>query len=176
MSKNRVLVEEQFTWYETNLPLLERKKRCHFSTPPLLVEKILDACCYTPDNDLTQVRVLDPACGSGNFLIEATRRLLAFSVRAGLSPKESALLLQRNLRGIDPDPISCFLAEMHLRTIIHSDASHPVQFTPLHIHQADSLELPWEPTVDLFIANPPYRPAKHNDLSVHTFAKRRDQT
>ncbi len=175
MSKNRVLVEEQFTWYETNLPLLERKKRGHFSTPPLLVEKILDACCYTPDIDLTQVRVLDPACGSGNFLIEAARRLLAFSIRAGLSPKECALLLQRNLWGFDPDPISCFLAEMHLRTIIHSDASHPVPFTSLHIHQADSLVLPWEPTVDLFIANPPYLAAKNNDLSGYNFAQQRGQ-
>ena len=125
MSKNRVLVEEQFTWYETNLPLLERKKRGHFSTPPRLVEKILDACCYTPDNDLTQVRILDPACGSGNFLIEAARRLQAFSVRTGLSSRACALLLQRNLWGIDPDPISCFLAEMHVQTIIHSNVSHP---------------------------------------------------
>src|SRR5712691_674692 len=137
MSKNRVLVEEQFTWYETNLSLLERKKRGHFSTPPRLVEKILDACGYIPDNDLTQVRVLDPACGSGNFLIEAARRLQAFSVQAGSSSRESALLLQRNLWGIDPDPISCFLAEMHVRTIIHYDASQPIPFTPLHIHQAD---------------------------------------
>ena len=63
-----------------NLPLLERKKRGHFSTPPQLVEKILDACGYTADNDLTQVRVLDPACGSGNFLIEAARRFQAFSL------------------------------------------------------------------------------------------------
>ena len=175
MSKNRVLVEEQFTWYETNLPLLERKKRGHFSTPPLLVEKILDACGYTADNDLTQVRVLDPACGSGNFLIEAARRLQAFSIRAGLSPKKSALLFKRNLWGIDPDPISCFLAEMHLQTIIHSSASRPIPFTPLHIHQADSLVLPWEPSVDLFIANPPYLAAKNNDLSGYHFAQQRGQ-
>ena len=94
MSKSRVLTDEQFTWYETNLPLLERKKRGHFSTPHLLVEKILDACGYTPDNDLTHLRVLDPACGSGNFLIEAVRRLQTFCLRNGLSPKKSALLFQ----------------------------------------------------------------------------------
>ena len=125
MSKSRVVTNGQFTWYETNLPLLERKKRGHFSTPPMLVEKILDACGYIPDNDLTHVRVLDPACGSGNFLIEAVRRLQAFCLRAGLSPKKSALLFQRNLWGIDPDPISCFLTEMHLQTLIHSSDSRP---------------------------------------------------
>jgi SAM-dependent methyltransferase len=175
MSKSRVLTDEQFTWYETNLPLLERKKRGHFSTPPMLVEKILDACGYTPDNDLTHLRVLDPACGSGNFLIEAVRRLQAFCLRTGLSPKKSALLFQRNLWGIDPDPISCFLAEMHLQTLIHSIASQPVPYTSLHIHQADSLVLPWEPGVDLFIANPPYLAAKNNDLSGYHFAQQRGQ-
>lgn len=175
MSKNRALEEEQFTWYETNLSLLERKKRGHFSTPTQLVEKILDTCGYTADHDLTQVRVLDPACGSGNFLIEAARRLQAFGIKAGLSPKKSALLFKRNLWGIDPDPISCFLAEMHLQTIIHSSPSHPALFTPLHIHQADSLVLPWQPAVDLFIANPPYLAAKNNDLSGYQFAQQRGQ-
>src|SRR5438874_291172 len=175
MSKNKILVEEQITWYETNLPQLERKKRGHFSTPPQLVAKILNACCYTPDNDLSQIRVLDPACGSGNFLIEAARRLQAFSIRADLSPQECALLIKRNLWGVDPDPISCFLAEMHLQTIIHSSASRPVPFTPLHIHQADSLVLPWESSVELFIANPPYLAAKNNDLSGYHFAQQRGQ-
>ncbi len=175
MSKSRVLTDEQFTWYETNLPLLERKKRGHFSTPPMLIEKILDACGYTPDNDLAKVRVLDPACGSGNFLIEAVRRLQAFCLRTGLSRKKSALLFQRNLWGIDPDPISCFLAEMHLQSLIHSSASRPVTYMPLHIHQADSLVLPWESGVDLFIANPPYLAAKNNDLSGYHFAQQRGQ-
>ena len=179
MTKNKMLIEEQhgdqIGWYETNLPLMERKKRGHFSTPPLLVEKILDACGYVPDNDLTQVRVLDPACGSGNFLVGTAQRLLAFGTRAGLSPKECAFLLQRNLWGIDPDPISCFLAEMHLRTLIHSDVSRTIPFTSLNIHQADSLVLPWEPTVDLFIANPPYLAAKNNDLSGYNFTQQRGQ-
>ncbi len=208
MAKSTVLIEEQqsdqIAWYESSLPLLERKKRGHFSTPHLLVEKILDACAYTPDNDLTRVRVLDPACGSGNFLAGAAQRLLAFSAREGLSLEERISLIQRNLWGIDPDPISCFLAEMQLRTIIHAKAlpqetgshssfvysrgdprrrlasrlpgvSNSIPFTSLHIHQADSLVLPWEPAVDLFIANPPYLAAKNNDLSGYCFAQQRGQ-
>ena len=64
---------------------------------------------------------------------------------------------------------------MHLQTLIHSSPSRPVPFTPLHIHQADSLVLPWEPGVDLFIANPPYLAAKNNDLSGYHFAQQRGQ-
>ena len=161
-------LKDQIAWYETGLPLMERKKRGHYSTPPLLVERILDACGYIPNNDLTRVRVLDPACGSGNFIAGATQRLLAFGARTGLSREECTSLVQRNLWGFDPDPISCFLAEMQLRTIIDTSV-------PLHMHQADSLALPWEPCVDLFVANPPYLAAKNNDLSGYRFAQQRGQ-
>jgi hypothetical protein len=64
---------------------------------------------------------------------------------------------------------------MHLRTLIHSDVSRTIPFTSLNIHQADSLVLPWEPTVDLFIANPPYLAAKNNDLSGYNFTQQRGQ-
>src|SRR3989442_9703530 len=175
MPTNRGLIEDQFTWYETNLPLMERKRRGHFSTPPQLVEKILDACGYIPDKDLTRVRVLDPACGSGNFLAGAAQRLLAFGTRAGLSLEDRASLIQSNLWGFDPDPISSFLAEMKLHTILQSNASLPITAKRLHIHQADSLALPWEPCIDLFIANPPYLAAKNNDLSGYRFAQQRGQ-
>src|SRR5258706_7495236 len=116
MAKAGVLIDEylekQFTWYEASLPLMERKKRGHFSTPPLLIEQILDAFGYTPRADLAQLRVLDPACCSGNFLAGAAQRLLAFGERMGMLLEERIALLQRNLCGFDPDPISWSLAEM----------------------------------------------------------------
>src|SRR6266581_8264483 len=105
-------LKDQIAWYETGLSLMERKKRGHFSTPPMLVGQILDACGYISDNDLSRVRVLDPACGSGNFLTGAAQRLLAFGTRTGLTLEESTALVQRNLWGFDPDPVCCFLAEM----------------------------------------------------------------
>ena len=43
------------------------------------------------------------------------------------------------------------------------------------IHQADSLTLPWERCVDLFLANPPYLAAKNNDLSGYRSAQQRGQ-
>src|SRR6266699_785128 len=165
----RGMITEDSGWYETGLSLVERKKRGHFSTPPLLVEHILDACGYSPETDLTHLRVLDPACGSGNFLVGAARRLMAFGKRAGLSHQERISLVERNLWGFDPDPVSCFLAEMQLRAVVRNVPSY------MHIHQADSLVLPWEPCVDLFVANPPYLAAKNNDLSGYNLAQQRGQ-
>src|SRR5215467_13420933 len=97
-------------WYEASLPSRERKRRGHFSTPPLLVERILDACGYLPGADLACIRVLDPACGGGNFLAEAARRLLAYSRLRGLDRAAQIALVKRNLWGFDPDPVACYLA------------------------------------------------------------------
>jgi SAM-dependent methyltransferase len=161
------------SWYEATLPLQERKQRGHFSTPAPLVERILDACGYTDQHNLASLRVLDPACGSGNFLIAAARRLLAFAERAGYTREERVAFVQSNIWGFDPDPIACFLAEMHLSETIN--AISPISHLRLHIHQSDVLSLPWEPRVDLFLANPPYLAAKNVDLSGYRSAQKRGQ-
>ncbi len=158
-------------WYESGLPARERKVRGHFSTPPLLVSKMLDACGYTADADLSQLRVLDPACGGGNFLAGVAQRIIANGQQRGMAQKQILTTLQRNVWGVDPDPVACFLAEMQLRTLIAGLEPEPqMLYQPrLHIHQADGLALTWEQTqhknVDLFLANPPYLAAKNTDLS-----------
>jgi N-6 DNA Methylase/TaqI-like C-terminal specificity domain len=158
-------------WYEASLPARERKTRGHFSTPLPLVEDILDACGYTPERDLSRLRVLDPACGSGNFLVGAAKRLMAFGQRAKSSEQVIATSIQRNIWGFDPDPVACFLAEMHLYTTCTNNVPSPRrgQAPPLHIHQADALSLRWDENanIDLFLANPPYLAAKNNDLSSY---------
>ncbi|GCE17868.1 hypothetical protein KDK_16680 [Dictyobacter kobayashii] len=151
--------------------------RGHFSTPPLLVEQILDACGYTPDKDLSGIRVLDPACGSGNFLAGAAHRLLSYGKRSGLSVRNLARYTRDNIWGFDPDPIACTLAELQLRSTfdLHHPGSHALH--QLHVHQADGLAFPWEQSkhIDLFLANPPYLAAKNNDLSGYRSTHQRGQ-
>lgn len=166
MPRNKTL-----NWYEASLSAHERKVRGHFSTPPALVNAILDACGYTAEANLAQLRVLDPACGSGNFLAGAAQRLLAYGKQREIQPSQLFAFLQRNLWGFDPDPIACFLAEMQLRArLVEQDMAQYAQGKQrLHIHQADGLALPWDQeqqeSVDLFLANPPYLAAKNTDLS-----------
>ncbi|HEY3993027.1 MAG TPA: N-6 DNA methylase [Ktedonobacteraceae bacterium] len=162
-------------WYETGLSSDERKQRGHFSTPHALVDQILDACGYTPSADLRHLRVLDPACGSGNFLARAARRLcLALDAR-GLSEQEIGVCVQRNIWGLDPDPVACLLAEMQVRAALDATCRTPDSLPPLHIHQVDSLALAWQPCIDLLVANPPYLATKNTDLSHYSQARRRGQ-
>jgi len=178
LSTNYCTMKRYRVWnYEATLPANERKMRGHFSTPFPLVEQILDACGYTPENDLTRLCVLDPACGSGNFLLGAARRLLASGLRGGLTPHALLTTLQRNLWGFDPDPVACFLAEMQMRELLSEAYPQAMSSVRFHIHQADGLALPWEEhtAVDIFLANPPYLAIKNNDLSGYQWAQRRGQ-
>ncbi len=164
------------SWYEASLLPEERKQRGHFSTPPLLVERILDACGYSASSDLSALRVLDPACGSGNFLVGAARRMIAAGLHRQLAPEIILTQIQRNLWGLDPDPVACFLAEMEVQGAIAEMCATSV--TPLHIHQADGLSLPWRQSsnVDLFLANPPYLATKNIDLHSYRSTWQRGQT
>lgn len=162
-------------WYEAGLPTDERKQRGHFSTPHALIEQILDACGYTADADLSQRRLLDPACGSGNFLARAAERLCLAGRAHGLNDAKIGEMVTRNLWGLDADPVACLLAEMQVRATLTTQAVSTASTLPLHIHQADSLALPWQPCVDLLVANPPYLAAKNIDLSHYCQARQRGQ-
>src|SRR5579863_6453359 len=181
--------ENALGWYEANLPPSERKQRGHFSTPPRLVEYILDACGYIPTADLSRIRVLDPACGSGNFLAGAARRLVTSKLHTKTAQSEQIIkpenhhellqIVQRNLWGFDPDPVACFLAEMQLRETMQCATGVPFpRKMHLHIHQADGLALPWEMCegIDLFLANPPYLATKNSDLTGYRLSHLGGQT
>ncbi|MFQ6095940.1 MAG: N-6 DNA methylase, partial [Candidatus Bathyarchaeia archaeon] len=63
--------------YQEYLPYEERQRLGGFYTPDELVELILDLVGYDPnDRDLCERTLLDPACGSGTFLVEASLRLI----------------------------------------------------------------------------------------------------
>jgi hypothetical protein len=86
-----------------------------FYTPPHLVDFVLDHVLPW-DGDKWDLRILDPACGSGIFLVKAFQRLIYRWKRATpnqpLRAETLRRLLERNIFGVDKDPhavrVACF--------------------------------------------------------------------
>lgn len=125
-------------------------------------------------NALADYVVLDPACGSGNFLyvayrelrrIEAALRAKERQLRetAGLSPSTRFVPFPlANMRGIELEPFAVKLARVtlwmgHKLAAEELGLSDPV--LPLAdlsgIRRADALKVEW-PQADAIIGNPPY--------------------
>ena len=91
------------------------QKASAYYTPIPLVIFVLDAL-----EELQPLRagmrVLDPACGSGAFLVQSYRRLIEKEVAQNqkLRPVELRELLQRYIFGIDRDEAACQVAELSL--------------------------------------------------------------
>ncbi|MEQ8454982.1 MAG: class I SAM-dependent DNA methyltransferase [Sandaracinaceae bacterium] len=133
--------------------------------------------------ELRKFRVLDPACGSGNFLYVAYRELkrletkLIAKVAAGFSKREAERLRGTAIQltqfhGIDVEPFAVELARVTLilakeLTLIEQkkqEAQETIQFEhalPLdnlddNIRCGDSLLIGW-PDADAIIGNPPFQ-------------------
>lgn len=86
-----------------------------FYTPPHMVDFILDRVLPW-DGETWDLRILDPACGSGIFLVKSFQRLVHRWRRAnpGQQVKAAVLrrMLEKNLCGVDKDPhavrVACF--------------------------------------------------------------------
>lgn len=111
-------IYEEF--YNTSVGL-DANLGCHY-TPSALVEFLLSKA-LTEEMLAKNPRILDPACGSGIFLVEAYRRIVRFkTARLGrrLSSRELRNILRDQLVGIEINPeatrvaaFSLYLALLH---------------------------------------------------------------
>jgi methylase of polypeptide subunit release factors len=89
-----------------------------YYTPKPLVVLMLDRLGYRGEAVLNR-RILDLACGSGSFLVEACRRLLEpFRGKDGRIPRAKLAPaleeVQRSIFGLEINPFACYLAETNL--------------------------------------------------------------
>lgn len=85
-------------------------------TPGVLVEHVLSQV-LTTERLATNPRILDPACGSGIFLVEAFRRLVRYEQRRQgrpLTPIELRHVLRDQLVGIELNPEAARIAAFSL--------------------------------------------------------------
>jgi type I restriction-modification system DNA methylase subunit/Asp-tRNA(Asn)/Glu-tRNA(Gln) amidotransferase C subunit len=102
--------------YQEHLPPEERKALGEFYTPTAVVDLILDSVGYTADKQLEREEydLIDPACGSGTFLVRAAGRLLDRLDQKGVPPRDAIEIVQQRIHGLDLNPFACHIAELNL--------------------------------------------------------------
>lgn len=95
---------------------------------------------------LTDTRFLDPACGSGTFLVLILRRLRQWARECGVSERDVLLpALLQNVVGFDLNPLAVLSARANFLLAI-ADLLQPstLEEVELPIYLADSIVLPAE--------------------------------
>lgn len=112
-----------------------------YYTPDWLAEYVVDRVGYS--GELSKI-VVDPACGSGTFLVECIRRLRARCDEAGLPPLQALQMILYCVRGLDLNPLAVIstranyiLAVADLIFALGDDVEIPV-------YLADSINVPVE--------------------------------
>ena len=109
------------TLYQRYFDKETRKALGEFYTPIEVVKYILDAVGYEGQS-IIRKRLLDPACGSGTFLVEALRRYLKASEESadeeGWSSILKRLCNEYCIAGFDIHPFATFMAQMQFMLVL----------------------------------------------------------
>lgn len=93
-----------------------RKRYALLQTPDFVEEFILDRT-LTPAIDtfgVDVVRMIDPTCGSGHFLLGAFQRLLGIHRDQGVEPREAVKRALAAVHGVDLNPFAVAIARFRL--------------------------------------------------------------
>ncbi len=120
-----------------------------------VAEFMLDLAGYSADRDLTTLRLLEPACGVGAFLVPAVERLLASAKRAS----RDVASLHGAIRAFDIDDAHVVASREAVRATLKA---HGVSEGVAHdlasrwVTRGDFLLAPMSSDIDVVIGNPPY--------------------
>ena len=134
---------------------------------------------------LLAIRVLDPACGSGHFLLAAARRLALELARVEAGDDEPSEELRRHclrevvakcIYGVDKNPMAVELCKVAL-WMEAIEPGKPLGFLDAHIQCGDSLVGVFDPqALEDGIPDGAYKPLTGDDKKVCTSLKKTNQT
>ncbi len=95
--------------YDRFLDREQRKKFGEYYTPPSIARYIVDRLELTPED-----RFMDPACGSGTFLIERYQQVVGEDADQGLATYSEVVAALQRLAGNDLNTFSAVLAQIQI--------------------------------------------------------------
>ena len=174
----------------------ERKLTGSYYTPPSLVQELIKSALEpvlkqtvterpeNPKSAILDLKILDPACGSGHFLLAAARRMAVEIARieSGSSNSADEILRQHALRevvqhciyGVDRNPLAVELckAALWIETV---EPGKPLTFLDSHIQLGNSLVGIMDPSIMANgIPKEAYNPLPGDDKSVCRILKKRN--
>lgn len=140
-----------------------RKSKGSYYTPTHLVDALVQKSMDRL-KDTTSPKVMDPCCGSGNFLIRIFPVLVQYELAHGLSQVEAEQrVLEELIVGYDIDPTAVALAKINLGLLLEAPSLQETQPLKTNIECQNTLEsyedlfvLEQFGTYDLMIGNPPW--------------------
>jgi type II restriction/modification system DNA methylase subunit YeeA len=169
-------LEQQWKNVKETIQLnLEQRKHLKIENNGLNLEDNVRDPYFQFIQGLKQLKILDPACGSGNFLYVAIQMLKDFEHRIGIEmedlglPAEQPVLTPEILRGIEINPYAAELARVtvwigYLQWMLkhgYNLPNNPILRDLKHIECRDALlnedgsEAIWK-EADFIIGNPPF--------------------
>ncbi|MCF8709704.1 HsdM family class I SAM-dependent methyltransferase [Rhizorhapis sp. SPR117] len=131
-----------------------RKALSAYFTPPGLASATLAAIGELVD--LTApLRILDPACGGGSFLVPTARLLIERRIAKGQAPGKACAAVIGQLRGVEIDPGLARISAALLKRMIRREWEQEVDTGNL-VLCANALTAELPATFDVAIGNPPY--------------------
>ncbi|MBX3173711.1 MAG: N-6 DNA methylase [Gemmatimonadaceae bacterium] len=137
--------------FESLMHPATRKSRGTFYTPPAMLGALTsDGLAAALEHaTLADLRICDPACGSGAFLVHALDRLSALWQAGGDNSPPTQIrrrVATQQIFGVDIDPIAVWLCQLRLwlAVIVDDPASDPAELQPLpnldrNVREGDAL-------------------------------------
>jgi len=132
--------------YQNLMPQKLRHALGEYYTPDWLAERLLNQLGYDGN---PKSRLLDPAVGSGTFLVLAIKRVKHYAEEKGLNEADVLEAVLRNIVGFDLNPLAVISARTNYLLALGDLLQHRRGEVTIHVYMADSILTPSQGT-DLF--------------------------
>ncbi len=164
-----------------------------FYTPIEVVKYILDNVNYKETENIEGKKIIDLSCGTGVFLLEATKRLITKLEKGKESEKEILETTLKSIYGLDQDNFAIFLAKVNILILLlpyykkqyKKDITY--KFPTINIYRTNSIDLAegenktildiknrkgnFLDGFEFIVGNPPYIEMKKMDAKTKSICK-----
>ena len=125
--------------YQNLMPKKLRHALGEYYTPDWLAERVLNQLLYKGD---PRERLLDPACGSGTFLVLAIKRVRQYAEEKMLPPAQVLEQVLENIVGFDLNPLAVISARTNYLLALGDLLAHRQSEISIPVYLADSILTP----------------------------------